>query len=182
MSPEPQRFFNDETNGYFIINSSIFEKSFLSFRKNQWPLKKHNTAEDEEVCSFCLPRDITHYIVNNNLIGSGNVSKAAICGFDGAIWAKSDNFDIDVEEAVAAGKSFAQQDALLGTGLRFEKKKYLVLNADDDRIIGKQGASGFFIYKTTQAVIISIYEQGLQPEQCSKTTGALADYFKSIGY
>ncbi|VDN29443.1 unnamed protein product [Gongylonema pulchrum] len=31
-------------------------------------------------------------LVNNNLVGSGNVSKAAICGFDGSIWGKSDNF------------------------------------------------------------------------------------------
>uniref|UniRef100_A0A8R1HMQ5 Profilin n=1 Tax=Caenorhabditis japonica TaxID=281687 RepID=A0A8R1HMQ5_CAEJA len=121
-------------------------------------------------------------IISNNLVGSGNVSKAAILGFDGSVWAKSDNFNVSVEEAVAAGKCFTQLDALLGTGLRLEGQKYLVLNADEDRIIGKQGASGFFIYKTSKAVIISIYEQGLQPEMCSKTTGALADYFKSIGY
>ncbi|CCD62864.1 Profilin-3 [Caenorhabditis elegans] len=121
-------------------------------------------------------------IINNNLIGSGNVSKAAILGFDGAVWAKSDNFNISVEEAVAAGKAFTSLDALLGTGLRLEGQKFLVLNADNDRIIGKQGGSGFFIYKTIQAVIISIYEKGLQPEMCSKTTGALADYFRSIKY
>ncbi|CAP27962.2 Protein CBR-PFN-3 [Caenorhabditis briggsae] len=109
-------------------------------------------------------------IINNNLIGSGNVSKAAILGFDGAIWAKSDNFNLATEEAIAAGKAFSALDALLGTGLRLEGQKFLVLNADEDRVIGKQ------------AVIISIYEKGLQPEMCSKTTGALADYFKSIGY
>jgi hypothetical protein len=33
-------------------------------------------------------------MVNNNLVGSGNVSKAAICGLDGAIWGKSDNFKV----------------------------------------------------------------------------------------
>ncbi|MTV29261.1 hypothetical protein FTX61_28420 [Nitriliruptoraceae bacterium ZYF776] len=57
-------------------------------------------------------------MINNNLIGSGNVSKAAILGFDGAVWAKCDNFNISVEEAVAAGKAFTSLDALLGTGLR----------------------------------------------------------------
>uniref|UniRef100_A0A7I4Y2Z2 Profilin n=1 Tax=Haemonchus contortus TaxID=6289 RepID=A0A7I4Y2Z2_HAECO len=121
-------------------------------------------------------------LVNNNLVGSGNVSKAAICGFDGSIWGKSDNFKITTEEAAAAGRGFANKDGLLGTGLKFEGEKYFVLNADGDRVIGKKGSQGFFIYKTGQAVIISIYEGGVQPEACSKTTGALADYFKSINY
>ena len=120
--------------------------------------------------------------VNNNLVGSGNVSKAAIIGFDGAIWGKSDNFNITLEEAGAVARGFANQDALLGTGLRFEGEKYFVLRADDERIIGKKASNGFFVYKTGQAYIISIYENGVQPEACSKTTGALADYFKSISY
>ncbi|VDO26574.1 unnamed protein product [Onchocerca flexuosa] len=121
-------------------------------------------------------------LVNNNLVGSGNVSKAAICGFDGSIWGKSDNFKLEPAEAAAAGKGFQNKDSLLGTGMKFEGEKYFVLQADDERIIGKKGSTGFFIYKTGQAVIISIYEGGVQPEQCSKTTGALADYFKSINY
>ncbi|KJH50901.1 Profilin [Dictyocaulus viviparus] len=90
-------------------------------------------------------------LVNNNLVGSGNVSKAAICGFDGSIWGKSDNFKITPEEAAAAGRGFANKDGLLGTGLKFEGEKYFVLNADDDRVIGKKGSQGFFIYKTGQS-------------------------------
>uniref|UniRef100_A0A915A723 Profilin n=1 Tax=Parascaris univalens TaxID=6257 RepID=A0A915A723_PARUN len=121
-------------------------------------------------------------LVNNNLVGSGNVSKAAICGFDGSVWGKSDNFKLEAAEAVAAGRGFQNKDTLLGSGMRFEGEKYFVLQADDDRIIGKKGSNGFFIYKTGQALIISIYEGGVQPEMCSKTTGALADYFKSINY
>ncbi|VDN51579.1 unnamed protein product [Dracunculus medinensis] len=121
-------------------------------------------------------------LINNNLIGSGNVAKAAICGFDGSIWGKSDNFKIEASEAVAAGQSFSNKDNLLGLGLKFEGEKFFVLQADDERIIGKKGSKGFFLYKTGQAVIITIYENGMQPEMCSKTAGALADYFKSINY
>uniref|UniRef100_A0A914EFG9 Profilin n=1 Tax=Acrobeloides nanus TaxID=290746 RepID=A0A914EFG9_9BILA len=121
-------------------------------------------------------------LVNNNLIGTGHVSKAAICGLDGSIWGKSDNFRIEPAEAQNAAKGFTAKDALLGTGLRLEGEKYFVLQADEDRIIGKKASNGFFIYKTGQAFIISIYEGGVQPEMCSKATGALADYFKSINY
>ncbi|MFH4983124.1 hypothetical protein AB6A40_009833 [Gnathostoma spinigerum] len=87
---------------------------------------------------------------NKNLVGTGNVSKAAICGFDGTIWGKSDNFNILPAEATAAGAAFKDPNALLATGLKFENEKYLVLRADDERIMGKKAASGFFIYKTKQ--------------------------------
>lgn len=33
-------------------------------------------------------------LVNNNLIGTGHVSKAAIIGLDGSVWGKSDNFKV----------------------------------------------------------------------------------------
>uniref|UniRef100_A0A1I8BL49 Profilin n=1 Tax=Meloidogyne hapla TaxID=6305 RepID=A0A1I8BL49_MELHA len=102
-------------------------------------------------------------------IGTGHVSKAAICGLDGSIWGKSDNFKIDQAEANAAAN-----------GLKSKKM-----------------ANGFFIYRTDKgsyflirityvdqflAFIIGVYESGVQPEMCSKTTGALADYFRSINY
>uniref|UniRef100_A0A914QJQ5 Profilin n=1 Tax=Panagrolaimus davidi TaxID=227884 RepID=A0A914QJQ5_9BILA len=114
-------------------------------------------------------------LVNNNLIGTGNVSKAAIVGFDGSVWGKSDNFNLDQGEATQAAKAFVNPDAVLASGLRFEGQKFFVLRADDERVIGKKQGDGFFLYKTAQG--------GVQPpEMCSKATGALADYFKSIGY
>jgi len=121
-------------------------------------------------------------LVKNNLVGTGKVSKAAIVGMDGTIWGVSDNFGLKLDEAAVAAKGFIAKESLLGSGLRFEGEKYFVLQADDERIMGKFGSKGFFIFKSGQAVIISIYEDGVQPEQCSKVTGALADYFKSIGY
>ncbi|VDM67317.1 unnamed protein product [Strongylus vulgaris] len=74
---------------------------------------------------------------------------------DGANWERVINLVwvmelITQEEAAAAGRGFANKDGLLGTGLKFEGEKYFVLNADDDRVIGKKGSQGFFIYKTGQ--------------------------------
>ena len=121
-------------------------------------------------------------LVNNNLIGTGFVSKAAICGLDGSIWGKSDNFKLEPAEVNAAANGLKNSDVALANGLKFEGEKFFVLQADPERIIGKKTANGFFIYKTDKAFIISIYEGGVQPEMCSKTTGALADYFRSINY
>lgn len=59
-------------------------------------------------------------------------------------------FQISDAEVVAASKGFQQPDAALANGLRFESEKYFVLQADDERIIGKKASNGFFIYKTGQ--------------------------------
>uniref|UniRef100_A0A0N5A7M8 Profilin n=1 Tax=Syphacia muris TaxID=451379 RepID=A0A0N5A7M8_9BILA len=121
-------------------------------------------------------------IIDQYLIKTGAVSKAAICGFDGSIWGKSDNFKLEESEAAAASQCFKSKDFVLGTGVVLEGVKYYVLQADDERVIGRKGSSGFFIYTSNRAVIISVYEDGLLPGTCSKATGALADYFKTINY
>uniref|UniRef100_A0A5S6R055 Profilin n=1 Tax=Trichuris muris TaxID=70415 RepID=A0A5S6R055_TRIMR len=120
--------------------------------------------------------------VQSNLIGTGCVSKAAICSLDGQIWAISDNFQLSSQEAATAANAFKNKDGVQANGLKFEGKKYFVLQVDDERIIGKRESTGFFVYKTLSTVIISVYQDGIQPEQCSKHTGALADYFRQTGY
>jgi len=121
-------------------------------------------------------------LVQNNLLGSKFVSKAAIVGTNGVVWGKSDGFQLSDQEAVNAANAFSGKDSVQAGGLVLEGEKYFVLNADEDRIIGKKQSKGFFIYKTPQTVIISLYNEGIQPEQCSKVTGDLADYFKRTGY
>lgn len=36
-------------------------------------------------------------LVDTNLLGTGKVSKAAICGVDGQVWAKSNGFGVSIE-------------------------------------------------------------------------------------
>ncbi|KAI6173460.1 Profilin [Aphelenchoides besseyi] len=121
-------------------------------------------------------------MVDDNLVGSGAVSKAAICGLDGSIWAKSNNFNLDGNETAQAAKGFNDSGSLFASGLRFEGNKYLVLQADSERIMGKKASDGCFCFKTGQAFVIGVYESGLRPEQCSKVCGDMADYLKSQGY
>lgn len=97
--------------------------------------------------------------------------KAAICGLDGQVWGKSENFNVSTlaskflslhfghfgafqlsdQEAQFAARGFANPSGLQSTGMRFEGEKYFVLNVDNDRVIGKKAAEGFFIYKTSQS-------------------------------
>ncbi|CAJ0569941.1 unnamed protein product, partial [Mesorhabditis spiculigera] len=52
--------------------------------------------------------------IDDQLVGSGSVTKAAIVGLDGAIWAKSDHFNIGDDEAAAAAQGIRQ----LGNAVR----------------------------------------------------------------
>ncbi|KRZ39406.1 Profilin-3, partial [Trichinella pseudospiralis] len=94
-------------------------------------------------------------LVQNNLIGTQCVSKAAICSLDGQIWGVSDNFQLTQQEALAAANAFKNKEGIQANGLKLEGKKYFVLQADDERIIGKRESSGFFVYKTASTIIIS---------------------------
>ncbi|KAI6244127.1 Profilin [Aphelenchoides fujianensis] len=122
-------------------------------------------------------------MVSDNLVGTGQVSKGAICGLDGSIWARSPNFNLDPAEAAAAAKGFNDPGSLFAGGLRFEGEKYLVLQADPTRIMGKKASDGCFCFKTnSRSFVLGIYEGGLRPEGCSKVCGDLADYLSSTGY
>ena len=60
------------------------------------------------------------------------------------------SLQLEPAEAAIAGRGFQNKESLLGTGMKLEGVKYFVLQADDERIIGKKGSNGFFIYKTGQ--------------------------------
>ena len=64
--------------------------------------------------------------VTTQLVGTGNVSKGAICGLDGSIWAKSEGWDIKPEEVkkIADGMSspqdtFAMSGGILNTNITY---------------------------------------------------------------
>jgi len=58
----------------------------------------------------------------------------------------------------------------------------MFLLSNDKVVRAKKGDSGAHIFKTTQAVIVSTYEEPLVPEQCANATEKLGDYLISVGY
>ena len=42
--------------------------------------------------------------------------------------------------------------------------------------------AGCVVVKTTQAIIIAVYEAGIQPGNCATVVEKLADYLISVGY
>ena len=49
-------------------------------------------------------------------------------------------------------------------------------------MMGKKGAAGVSIFKSTQGYVLGTYNEGVQPGENSTEVGKIADYLKSINY
>lgn len=120
--------------------------------------------------------------VDNNLVGTGKVSQAAILGLKGGVWASSAGFNISPTEQQAIISGFDDPAPLQASGIYANGKKYLTLQANPRSIYGKAGADGACLVKTNQAVLVAVYTSPLLPGDANKVVEGLADYLISVGY
>eukprot|EP00286_Rhodomonas_abbreviata_P020363 CAMPEP_0181306642 /NCGR_PEP_ID=MMETSP1101-20121128/10419_1 /TAXON_ID=46948 /ORGANISM="Rhodomonas abbreviata, Strain Caron Lab Isolate" /LENGTH=124 /DNA_ID=CAMNT_0023412733 /DNA_START=139 /DNA_END=513 /DNA_ORIENTATION=+ len=118
--------------------------------------------------------------VDDQLIGTRKVNKAAIIGLDGNIWAQSAGFNLPPAEGQAiAAASKAPNPAmpiiLLGN-------KFMVLRAEDPSIYCRKDSDGACITKTNQCVILGMYGTDMQAGECNVAVEKLADYLREQGY
>jgi profilin len=120
--------------------------------------------------------------VDNNLVGTGSVTSAAIVGLKGGVWAASKGFAPSAQEITALVNGFTDASALQASGIRINNVKYFTLQANDRSIYGKQGGNGLIAVKTNQAVLVAHYESPILPGQATKVVESLADYLINAGY
>ncbi|EGD79579.1 profilin [Salpingoeca rosetta] len=121
--------------------------------------------------------------VDQHLIATGKVSKAAIHGLDGNPWATSAGFTVAPAEAAALARAFGDPQPLYQTGIVLNGVKYMFLRATDRSLLGRKGGdAGCIVVKTNQALLIGVYEGGLQGGDCNNVVEKLADYLASVGY
>jgi len=121
--------------------------------------------------------------VDTNLKGSGHVKEAAICGHNGAAWAKSPGMNVTAQEVTAILAGFKDPASFQANGIRVNGKKFMFLGTDGDKVVrGKDKATGVHIVKTKQALIISYYDDKMQPGACANATEKIADYLRDSGY
>ncbi|XP_027220192.1 profilin [Penaeus vannamei] len=120
--------------------------------------------------------------VDQQLMGSGFVSKAVIAGHDGTLWAKSDNIEPSREELVKLANSFTDQKGLAMTGVHMGGEKYFYLSGTDKVIRCKKGKAGMHCMKTLQAVLIAMFEDPIQPPQVASIVESLGEYLISMTY
>ncbi|KAG9549804.1 hypothetical protein KCU61_g8986, partial [Aureobasidium melanogenum] len=124
--------------------------------------------------------------VDQSLIGTGNIDKAAIFNSEGnSVWATSAGFTVspqEMAEVVAAFKDTADVKKVQSTGLHVAGEKFIVLKADDRSLYGKKGKEGIVIVKTKQALLVTHYPEHVQPGAAANTVEQLADYLISVNY
>ncbi|XP_063699410.1 profilin [Culicoides brevitarsis] len=120
--------------------------------------------------------------IDNQLLASACVTKAAIAGFDGLVWAKSPGFEVAQEEVQKLVAGFEKTDLLTSNGVTLAGQRYIYLSGTDRVIRAKFGKIGVHCMKTNQAVIISVYEEPVQPQQAASIVEKLGDYLITCGY
>ncbi|VVA99721.1 unnamed protein product [Arabis nemorensis] len=109
----------------------------------------------------------------------GNIlASAAILGQDGSIWAQSAAFpQLKAGEIDGIIKDFNEPGTLAPTGLFLGGAKYMVIQGEPGAVIrGKKGPGGVTIKKTTQALVIGIYDEPMTGGQCNLVVERLGDY------
>lgn len=120
--------------------------------------------------------------VDDQLIATKMVKNAVICGHDGNIWAQSAGFAVTAEELKTLLSKYGNTEQLAMSGVTVAGIRYMFLSNNDKVIRAKKGTSGVHAIKTTQAVIICVYEEPIVPEQAATVTEKLGEYLISVGY
>jgi len=120
--------------------------------------------------------------VDNQLLASKCVTKAAIAGHDGGIWAVSEGFEVTKDEIAKLVQGFDKTDILASGGVTLANQRYIYLSGTDRIVRAKLGRNGVHCMKTNQAVIVSIYEDPVQPQQAASIVEKLGDYLMTCGY
>ncbi|CAF3811333.1 unnamed protein product [Adineta steineri] len=122
--------------------------------------------------------------VDQSLVGTGQVSQAAIIGQDGSVWAISPGFQLKNGEGNKIVNFFKDPSGTSASGMTIAGKKYFTLRADDRSIYGKKalGSGGVILVKTSKTVIIGLYEEGQQPGNAAAVVEGVADYLINNGY
>ncbi|PZC82462.1 profilin [Helicoverpa armigera] len=120
--------------------------------------------------------------VDKQLMASRCVTKAAIAGHDGNVWAKSEGFEISKDEVAKMVAGFDNESLLTSGGLTIAGTRYIYLSGSDRIIRAKLGKVGVHCMKTQQAVVISLYEEPIQPQQAASVVEKLGDYLITCGY
>ncbi|KAL0952335.1 hypothetical protein HGRIS_006615 [Hohenbuehelia grisea] len=120
--------------------------------------------------------------VDNNLVGSGKVQKAAIIGLQGGVWAASPGYNISAAEQTAIINGYSNPGSLQASGFRLADQKFFTLQANERSIYGKKQADGAVIVKTKQAILVAEYASPIQAAETTPVVEGLADYLIGVGY
>lgn len=120
--------------------------------------------------------------VDDNLLGSGKVSKAAILGQQGGVRAASTGYTLSPEEQQAIIDGYKHPEHIQASGLRLAGQKFFTLQVVERSIYLARGAEGAILVKTEQAILVAEYLAPVRRPEAVSVVEGLADHLISIGY
>ncbi|KAJ7472452.1 profilin [Mycena galericulata] len=120
--------------------------------------------------------------VDTNLVGSGKISKAAILGQQGGVWATSAGYSLSAEEQKAILAALTNKEAVQASGLKLAGVKFFTVQVTERSVYGKKGGDGYIITFTKQAVLVAEYTAPIQAPEATLVVEGLADYLIGVGY
>ncbi|GMK58720.1 hypothetical protein CspeluHIS016_0601620 [Cutaneotrichosporon spelunceum] len=120
--------------------------------------------------------------VDDQLISTGKICKAAIIGKAGGVWAASEGYELSqAEQNFITHTAFSDPQTVRAGGITLAGFKFMTIQASEDEVIGRKGDRGVFIIPTEQAILVGEYEATPAGDGNIVMT-KLADYLKSVGY
>ncbi|PVF98739.1 profilin, partial [Serendipita vermifera] len=121
--------------------------------------------------------------VETNLVGTGKVSQAAILGIkQKAIWGQQKDEAKRVKEISKAVDAFNNLEATRTAGVTISGVRYIVTVAEENLIRGMKGQHGCILVKTTQTVLVALYDNNVQAQECSAVVEGLGAYLRSVNF
>lgn len=91
-------------------------------------------------------------------------------------------FQPSKDELAKLVAGFDSQDLLTVGGLTLGGTRYIYLSGSDKVVRAKLGKVGVHCMKTTQAVVVALYEDPIQPQQAASVVEKLGEYLVGCGY
>ncbi|KAK9142013.1 hypothetical protein Syun_011413 [Stephania yunnanensis] len=122
--------------------------------------------------------------VDDQLVGSGQLASAAIVNLSEAtVSARSSSFpEITDEEISAIIDGYKSPNSFYDNGFTIGGTAYMAVKADERSVYGKKEATGVCMAKTSQLLIIGVYDEKNQPSSAALVVEKLADFFIENGY
>ncbi|SCV66884.1 BQ2448_5530 [Microbotryum intermedium] len=119
---------------------------------------------------------------DSNLIGTGKITRCAILGQQGGVWASSAGYELAPDEQANIVKAFSDPSSAQANGIRAAGNKFFTLAANERSIYGKKAADGIILVKTGQAALVAEYSHPTLPGEATKIVEDLADYLIGVGF
>ncbi|KAK1999369.1 profilin [Colletotrichum falcatum] len=125
--------------------------------------------------------------VDQSLVGTGHVDKAAIISIAGdSTWASTAGFTLSATEMkviadiVKGDKDVT--DKAFADGLYIGGERYVMARAEEGTIYARKGREGIAVAKSSQAVLIGHHGEAQQAGNATQSVQKLADYLVSVSY